>query len=204
MADYNLKISTKIPSDMNELDDANSTMRLSVRSKTQLTAEQDKQKSIANLAAILSLIDTQICLEKDSEILTYLKNQKANLNELLIQKQSGKKDNFKTAENKAISELQSQFSNLEKSVDKKFNTILQSIENSQSTVNSWTQIASQNAQKFQNEQQQHQTVKTVSKQAQSQSSKQVQKQTQEQKQKQKQELTNFQSRKLIVHVKAEI
>ena len=73
---------------MDELDDASPTMRLSVRSKTQLAAEQDKQKSIANLAAILSLIDTQICLEKDSEILTYLKNQKANLNELLIQKQS--------------------------------------------------------------------------------------------------------------------
>ena len=59
-------------------------LRLSVRSKTQLVAEQDKQKFIANLTVILSLIDTQICLEKDSEILTYLKNQKANLNELLI------------------------------------------------------------------------------------------------------------------------
>ena len=135
MADYNLKTPTKISSDMNELDDASPTMRLSVRSKTQLAAEQDKQKSIANLTVILSLIDTQIYLEKDSEILTYLKNQKANLNELLIQKQSEKKDNFKTAENKAISELQNQFSNLEKSVDKKFNTILQFIENSQSTVN---------------------------------------------------------------------
>ena len=129
MTDYNFKTSTNISSDINEFDDANSTMRLSIRSKTQLAVEQDKQKFIANLTAILSLINTQICLEKDSEILTYLKNQKANLNELLIQKQSGKKGNFKTAENKAISELQSQFSNLEKSVDKKFNTILQSIEN---------------------------------------------------------------------------
>src|SRR6266513_2595692 len=116
MTDYNFKTLTKIPPDMNELDDANSTMRLSVKSKTQLAAEQDKQKSIANLTVILSLIDTQICLEKDSEILTYLKNQKANLNELFIQKQSGKKDNFNTAENKAISELQNQIFNLEKSV----------------------------------------------------------------------------------------
>src|SRR5947207_9560551 len=116
MTDYNLKTLTKISSDMNEFDDTNSTMRLSVRSKTQLAVEQDKQKSIANLTAILSLIDTQICLEKDSEILTYLKNQKANLNELFIQKQSEKKI-FKTAENKAISEFQNQFFNLEKSVD---------------------------------------------------------------------------------------
>ena len=84
MTDYNLKTFTKISFDMNELYDASLTMRLSVRSKTQLVAEQDKQKSIANLTAILSLIDTQICLEKNSEILTYLKNQKANLNELLI------------------------------------------------------------------------------------------------------------------------
>src|SRR5438552_11016568 len=136
MTDYNLITPTKISSDVNELYDASSTMRLSIRSKTQLAAEQDKQKSIVNLTAILSLIDTQICSEKYSEILTYLKNQKANLNELLVQKQSEKKDNFKTAENKTIFELQSQFSNLEKSVDKKFNTILQSIENNQSTVNS--------------------------------------------------------------------
>src|SRR5438045_4076875 len=145
MTDYNLKTLTKISSDMNEFDDASLTMRLSVRSKTQLVIKQDKQKSITNLAVILSLINTQICLEKDSEILTYLKNQKANLNELLIQKQSEKKDNFKTAENKAISELQNSFFNLEKSVNKKFNTILQFIENNQSTVNSCIQIASQNA-----------------------------------------------------------
>ena len=118
MTNHNLNTSIKMSSDI-ELHKT-SSMQISEKSKIQ----QNKQKSITNLTAILSLINTQICLEKDSEILTYLKNQKANLNELLIQKQSEEKNNFKTAENKAISELQNQFSNLEKSVDRKFNTIL--------------------------------------------------------------------------------
>ena len=150
MADYNLKTLTKVSSDEEELYNASPILRLSVRSKTQLAAEQNKQKSIANLTVILSLIDTQMSLEKDSEILTYLKNQKTKLNEILIQKETGKKASFKNAD-KAISELQSQFSNLEKSVDRKFNAILQSIENNQSTVKSWAQIASQSAKKSQNE-----------------------------------------------------
>jgi len=70
MADYNLKTPTKISSDMNELDDASPTMRLSVRSKTQLAAEQDKQKFIANLTVILSLIDTDLSWKRlwDSDI----------------------------------------------------------------------------------------------------------------------------------------
>ena len=179
---------------MNELYDDSSIMRLSVRSKTQLAAEQDKQKSIANLAAILSLIDTQICLEKDSEILTYLKNQKANLNELLIQKQSGKKDSFKTAEKEAISQLQNQVSSLEKSVDKKFETILESIKNSQSTTNSWAQIAAQNSQK----EQEQQKVLAEKKMSQKQAEKQAKKQAQIQNQ------NDYEAKRLILHVKAEM
>jgi hypothetical protein len=47
----------------------------------------------------------QICLEKDSEILAILTTEKENLNEILIQKQSGKKSSFKTVEKIAISQL---------------------------------------------------------------------------------------------------
>src|SRR5438034_11322402 len=108
-----------------------SSMQISKESKTQL----DKQKFTINLVAILSLLDVQICLENDSEILAVLTDQKTNINEILIQKQSDKKDSFKTAEKKAISQLQNQVSSLEKSVDKKFETILESIKSSQSTTN---------------------------------------------------------------------
>ena len=97
--------------------------------------KQDKKRSITNLAAILSLLDVQICIEEDSEILAILTGQKTTMNEILIQKQSGKKGSFKTAEKEAISQLQNQVSCLEKSVDKKFETILESIKNSQSTTN---------------------------------------------------------------------
>ena len=151
MASYILTTPTKIPPDIEELQEA---MQLSVRSKAQLAIDipeedaylqkkQDQQRSIANLAAILSLLDVQICLEKDSEILAILTTEKENLNEILIQKQSGKKSSFKTAEKIAISQLQNQVSCLEKSVDKKFETILKTIENNQSTVKSWAEIAAQ-------------------------------------------------------------
>jgi len=82
----------------------------------------------------------QICLKKDPEILTVLTSQKTTMNEILIQKQSGKKGSFKTAEKEAISQLQNQVSCLEKSVDKKFKTILESIKNNQLAINSWVQI----------------------------------------------------------------
>ena len=85
----------------------------------------------------MNLLDIQIYLEKDPEILAILAGQKTTLNEILIQKKSGKKGSFKTAEKEAFSQLQNQVSCLEKSVDKKFETILKSIENGQSMVNSW-------------------------------------------------------------------
>ena len=130
MTDCTLNTSIKVSSDIDLY--KTSSMQISKESKTQL----DKQRSTINLAAILSLLDVQICLENDSEILAVLTDQKTNINEILIQKQSGKKDSFKTAEKKAISQLQNQVSSLEKSVDKKFETILESIKNSQSTANS--------------------------------------------------------------------
>ena len=146
MTDHNLNTSTKMSSDVNLY--KTSSMQISEESKIQ----QDKQRSITNLAAILSLLDVQICLENDFEILTVLTDQKTNINKILIQKQSDKKDSFKTAEKEAISQLQNQVSSLEKSVDKKFETILESIKSSQSTTNSWTQIAAQNSQKKQEQQ----------------------------------------------------
>ena len=61
---------------------------------------------------------------------------------------------------------------MEKSVDKKFETILETIKSSQSTVNSWAQIAAQGNQKEQ-EQQQKPAIAKVQKQAIEQISKQA-------------------------------
>src|SRR5437667_8075497 len=97
MANHNLNTPIKVPPDIDLY--KISPMQISEKSKVQ----QDKQRSTTNLAAILSLLDVQICLEEDSEILAILTDQKINLNEILIQKQSGKKGSFKTAEKEAIS-----------------------------------------------------------------------------------------------------
>ena len=78
MANHNLNTSIKVSSDI-ELHKT-SPMQISEKSKIQ----QDKQRSTTNLAAILSLLDVQICLEDDSEILAILTDQKTNLNEILI------------------------------------------------------------------------------------------------------------------------
>ena len=94
MAGYIPKTLTKIPPDIEEFYDT-SSMQLSVRSKTQTAANlseenehlqmlQNKQKSIANLAVILNLMNIQASLKKNPEILTILTNQKVNLNEILI------------------------------------------------------------------------------------------------------------------------
>ena len=141
--------------------------------------KQDKKRSITNLAAILSLLDVQICIEEDSEIRAILTGQKTTMNEILIQKQSGKKDSFKTAEKEVISQLQNQVSSLEKSVDKKFETILRSLQDSQSTVNSWAQVAAAGNQKEQ-EQKQQQEVPAAKEQRQEISAAKTQKQSQKQ------------------------
>jgi len=102
-----------------------------------------QQRANANLAAILNLVEIQISLEKDYEILAVLENQKINLLEIL-KKKAGKESKFKMMENKAFFELQNKFSSLERAVDQKLNSILMSIENSQTTINSWAKIASSN------------------------------------------------------------
>ena len=76
-----------------------------IMSPLEIQKKQDKERFVTNLVAILSLLDLQICLEKDPEILAILTSQKTTMNEILIQKQSGKKGSFKTAEKEAISQL---------------------------------------------------------------------------------------------------
>src|SRR5204863_5572238 len=188
MTDCTLNTSIKVSPDIDLY--KTSSMQISKESKIQ----QDKQKSTTNLAAILSLLDVQICLENDSEILAVLTDQKTNINKILIQKQSEKKDSFKTAEKEAISQLQNQVSSLEKSVDKKFETILEFIKSNQSITNSWAQIAAQNSQK----EQEQQKVLTEKKMSQKQAEKQAKKQAQIQNQ------NDYEVKRLILHVKTKM
>ena len=78
MTNHNLNTSIKMSSDIELY--KTSPMQISEKSKIQ----QDKQRSTTNLAAILSLLDVQICLENDSEILAVLTDQKTNINKILI------------------------------------------------------------------------------------------------------------------------
>lgn len=110
-----------------------------------LQKKQDTKRSISNLTTILHLVEVERQHEQDQEIHALLTSQKEILQKILTQKQTGKRSSFNSAENEVVSQLQNQVLNLEKSVDEKFNIILQSIENNQATVKTYAQVASQNA-----------------------------------------------------------
>src|SRR5204863_5707710 len=90
--------------------------------------KQEIKKSIANIIAILKTINIELQNEQDQEISSMLSQQKEIFNKILVQKQTGQKNNFKNAENETMSQLQNKIENLEKSVENKFSLILKSIE----------------------------------------------------------------------------
>src|SRR5437762_5326836 len=90
--------------------------------------KQEIKKSTANIIAILKTINIELQNEQNQEIFLVLSQQKEIFNKILVQKQTGQKNNFKNTENKTMSQLQNKIENLEKSVENKFNSILKSIE----------------------------------------------------------------------------
>ena len=90
--------------------------------------KQEIKKSTANIIAILKTINIELQNEQDQEISSVLSQQKKIFNKILVQKQTGQKNNFKNTENETMSQLQNKIENLEKSVENKFNSILKSIE----------------------------------------------------------------------------
>src|SRR5947207_14863503 len=90
--------------------------------------KQEIKKSTANIITILKIINIELQYEQDQEISSILSQQKEIFNKILVQKQTGQKNNFKKTENKIISQLQNQIKNLKKSVENNFNLILKSIE----------------------------------------------------------------------------
>src|SRR2546429_1344036 len=107
--------------------------------------KQEIKKSTANIIAILKTINIELQNKQDQEISSVLSQQKEIFNKILVQKQTGQKNNFKNAENETMSQLQNKIENLEKSVENKFSLILKSIEiQNQNQVQNQIQNQSQN------------------------------------------------------------
>src|SRR6266480_879899 len=150
--------STRISSDINNnamqltistvfLDKAAKARAIAKQSKEQnfLQKKQDVKESIANIIAILKIINVEIQYEQDQKTFTVLIQQKEIFEKILSQKQTEEKNSFRTIENEIIFQLQNQIKNLEKFIKNKFNLILKTIESNQTQtqVQSQAQIQSQ-------------------------------------------------------------
>src|SRR5204863_5454751 len=102
--------------------------KAAVNQSNEYQKKQEIKKSTANIIAILKTINIELQNEQDQEISSVLSQQKEIFNKILVQKQTGQKNNFKNTENETMSQLQNKIENLEKSVENKFKSILKSIE----------------------------------------------------------------------------
>src|SRR5216117_599826 len=153
------EIFTRISSDINNnamqltistvfLDKAVKAKAVAKQSKEQdfLQKKQDVKESIANIIAILKIINAEMQYEQDQKTFTVFIQQKEIFEKILSQKQTGEKNSLRTIENEIISQLQNQIKNLEKSMKNKFNLILKTIESksqTQAQVQAQSQIQSQ-------------------------------------------------------------
>src|SRR6266516_7511295 len=148
---------TRISSDINNnamqltiptvfLDKAAKARAIAKQSKEQdfLQKKQDVKESIANIIAILKIINAEMQYEQDQKTFTVLIQQKEVFEKILNQKQTEQKNSLRTIENEIISQLQNQIKILEKSMKNKFNLILKTIESSKTQVQTQTQAQSQN------------------------------------------------------------
>ena len=146
--------STKISSDIN-----NNAMQLTIstvfldkaakaaakQSKEQdfLQKKQNVKRSIANITAILRIINAEMQYEQDQKTFTVLIQQKEIFEKILSQKQTEEKNSLRTIKNKIISQLQNQIKNLKKFMKNKFNLILKIIESNQIQTQAQTQAQTQ-------------------------------------------------------------
>src|SRR5947207_3241124 len=147
---------TRIPPDINNnamqltiptvfLDKAAKAKAAAKQSKAQdfLHKKQDVKESIANIIAILKIINAEMQYEQDQKTFTVLIQQKEIFEKILSQKQTGEKNSLRTIENEIISQLQNQIKNLEKSMKNKFNLILKTIESNQTQTQAQSQAQTQ-------------------------------------------------------------
>src|SRR5436189_4423809 len=216
--------STKIPPDIN-----NNAMQLTIstvfldktakaaakQSKEEefLQKKQDVKKSIANIVAILRIINTEMQYKQDQKTFTVLIQQKEVFEKILSQKQTEEKNSLRTVENEIISQLQNQIKNLEKSIKNKFNLILKTIESnqtqtqaqSQAQIQSQAENQSQIQSQFQSQIQSQNQTKTYAQVATvnvEQDNLQQTKQQQKQKEKEK-EKEKYRKKRLIIQIDKE-
>src|SRR5437667_12815534 len=148
--------STRISSDINNnamqltiptvfLDKAAKAKAVAKQSKEQdfLQKKQHVKESIANIIAILQIINAEMQYEQDQETFTMLIQQKEVFEKILNQKQTEEKNSLRTFENEIIYQLQNQIKNLEKSMKNKFNLILKTIESNQTQTQAQYQAQTQ-------------------------------------------------------------
>ncbi len=178
-----------------------------------LQKKQDVKGSIANIIAILKIINAEMQYEQDQETFTVLIQQKEIFEKILSQKQTGEKNSLRTVENEIISQLQNQIKNLEKSMKNKFNLILKTIESNQIQTQAQTQAQTQSQAEnqsqiqpqFQSQIQSHNQTKTYAQVAAvnvEQDNLQQTKQQQKQKEKEK-EKEKYREKRLIVQIDKE-
>src|SRR5437762_11490986 len=161
--------------------------------------KQEIKKSTANIIAILKTINIELQNEQDQEISSMLSQQKEIFNKILVQKQTGQKNNFKNAENEIISQLQNQVKNLENSVENKLSLILKSIE-TQSQNQIQNQIQNQVQNQSQNQTKTYAQAATTNVEENNlQQTKKQQKQQEKEKEKEK-----YKEKKLVIQVDKEI
>src|SRR5436190_7146645 len=221
---------TRISSDINNnamqliiptifLDKAAKARVVAKQSKKQdfLQKKQDVKKSIANIIAILKIINAEMQYEQDQKTFTVLIQQKEIFEKILSQKQTEEKNSLRTIENEIISQLQNQVKNLEKSMKNKFNLILKIIESNQtqtqaqsqaqtqSQAENQSQIQSQIQSQFQSQNQSQNQTKTYAQIAAvnvEQNNLQQTKQQQKQQEK-KQEKEKYREKRLIIQIDKE-
>src|SRR5437667_5314678 len=148
--------STRISSDINNnamqltiptvfLDKAAKAKAVAKQSKEQdfLQKKQDVKENIANIIAILKIINAEMQYEQDQKTFTVLIQQKEIFEKIMNQKQTREKNSLRTVENEIISQLQNQIKNLEKSMKNKFNLILKTIESNQTQTQAQYQAQTQ-------------------------------------------------------------
>src|SRR5436189_4460393 len=178
-----------------------------------LQKKQDVKESIANIIAILKIINAEMQYEQNQETFTVLIQQKEIFEKILSQKQTGQKNSLRTVENEIISQLQNQVKNLEKSMENKFNLILKTIESNQTQTQAQTQAQTQSQaenqsqiqSQFQSQVQSHNQTKTYAQVAAvnvEQDNLQQTKQQQKQKEKEK-EKEKYRKKRLIIQIDKE-
>src|SRR2546421_6672367 len=161
--------------------------------------KQEIKKSTTNIIAILKTINIELQNEQDQEISSMLSQQKEIFNKILVQKQTGQKNNFKNAENEIISQLQNQVKNLENSVENKLSLILKSIE-TQNQNQVQNQIQNQIQNQSQNQTKTYaQAATTNVEENKLQQTKKQQKQQEKEKEKEK-----YREKRLVIQVDKEI